>query len=113
MSELKNADHIVIGSPVYNFSIPAALKARVDLIARAGLTFRYSDNGPIDLLENKKATIVMASGGVPIGSEMDMTSNYLKFALRKMSQKGSGIILTLYWFRLALKFIPKLIRIEY
>lgn len=81
VAELENADHIVIASPIYNFSIPATLKAWIDLIARVGLTFRYTENGPVGLLENKKATIVMASGGVPIGSEMDMASNYLKFAL--------------------------------
>ncbi len=81
VAELESADHIVIASPIYNFSIPATLKAWIDLIARAGLTFRYTENGPVGLLKNKKATIVMASGGVPIGSEMDMASGYLKFAL--------------------------------
>ena len=81
VAELENSDHIVIASPVYNFSIPASLKAWIDLIARAGLTFHYTKNGPEGLLNNKKATIVMASGGVPIGSEMDMASKYLKFAL--------------------------------
>ncbi len=81
VAELENANHIVIASPIYNFSIPATLKAWIDLIARAGLTFSYTDNGPVGLLKNKKATVVMASGGVPIGSEMDMASNYLKFAL--------------------------------
>ena len=81
VAELENADHIVIASPIYNFSIPATLKAWIDLIARAGITFRYTENGPVGLLTNKKATIVMASGGVPIGSDMDMASGYLKFAL--------------------------------
>lgn len=81
VAELQDADHIVIASPIYNFSIPATLKAWIDLIARAGLTFRYTEDGPIGLLENKKATVVMASGGVPIGSEMDMASTYLKLAL--------------------------------
>ena len=81
VTELENADHIVIASPIYNFSIPATLKAWIDLIARAGRTFHYTDTGPVGLLKNKKATIVMASGGVPIGSEMDMASNYLKLAL--------------------------------
>ena len=81
VAELESADHIVIASPIYNFSIPATLKAWIDLIARAGRTFHYTDAGPVGLLKNKKATIVMASGGVPIGSEMDMASNYLKLAL--------------------------------
>ncbi|VAW46270.1 FMN-dependent NADH-azoreductase [hydrothermal vent metagenome] len=81
VAELKKSDYIVMATPIYNFSIPAVLKAWIDLIARAGLTFRYTENGPVGLLENKKAIVVMASGGVPIGSEMDMASGYLKFVL--------------------------------
>lgn len=81
VAELKNADHIVIASPIYNFSIPASLKSWVDMIARAGLTFKYTEKGPVGLLENKKATIVIASGGVPVGSEMDMATSYLKLVL--------------------------------
>ena len=53
------------------------LKAWVDLVARARLTFRYTENGPEGLLENKTAYLVMASGGVPIGSEMDLATKYL------------------------------------
>ena len=78
VEELQTAEKIVIASPVYNFSIPAVLKAWVDLIARARLTFRYTDNGPEGLLKGKKAYLVMASGGVPIGSEMDLATKYLK-----------------------------------
>lgn len=81
VAELKKSDYIVMATPIYNFSIPAVLKAWIDLIARAGLTFSYTENGPVGLLENKKAIVVMASGGVPIGSEMDMASGYLKFVL--------------------------------
>lgn len=81
VAELKNADHIVIASPIYNFSIPASLKSWVDMIARAGQTFNYTENGPIGLLKDKKATIVIASGGVPVGSEMDMATSYLKLVL--------------------------------
>jgi len=77
VAELQQADHIVIASPIYNFGIPAVLKAWVDLVARARLTFKYTENGPVGLLEGKKATVVMASGGVPIGSEMDTASKYL------------------------------------
>ena len=81
VGELQRAEHIVIASPIYNFSIPAVLKAWVDQIARAKLTFHYTDTGPVGLLANKKATVIMASGGVPIGSEMDMASPYIKQAL--------------------------------
>jgi len=77
VSELQQAEKIVIASPIYNFSIPAVLKAWVDLVARARLTFQYTDNGPEGLLTGKTAYLVMASGGVPIGSEMDLATKYL------------------------------------
>jgi FMN-dependent NADH-azoreductase len=81
IAELQAADHIVIGSPIYNFNIPAVLKAWIDMIARAKVTFEYSENGPVGLLKNKKAYIAIASGGVPIGSEMDFSYKYLKHVL--------------------------------
>lgn len=81
VGELKAADTIVIGVPVYNFGIPASLKAWVDLVARARETFRYSENGPVGLLDGKKAYILLASGGTPVGSDVDFASNYLKFIL--------------------------------
>lgn len=81
ISELQEADHIVIGAPIYNFSIPAVLKAWIDMVARAQVTFKYSEKGPVGLLTGKKAYIAMASGGVPIGSAMDYASNYLKHVL--------------------------------
>lgn len=82
INEVKAADVIVLGVPVYNFSIPATLKAWIDLVARARETFRYTENGPVGLLENKKVYLVMASGGVPLESEMDFASNYLKFFMQ-------------------------------
>ncbi len=81
VSELQDAQHIVIGVPMYNFNMPAVLKAWIDLIARARLTFQYTENGPEGLLKDKKVYLVLASGGVPIGSEMDFASNYLKHVL--------------------------------
>ncbi|MBV1908069.1 MAG: NAD(P)H-dependent oxidoreductase [Kangiellaceae bacterium] len=77
VGELQRAEKVIISSPIYNFNIPAVLKAWVDLVARARLTFRYTDSGPVGLLENKTAYLVMASGGVPIGSEMDLATKYL------------------------------------
>ncbi len=82
VKELQHADHIVIASPVYNFSVPAVLKAWIDLVARARLTFQYTENGPQGLLTGKKAYLVMASGGVPIGSEMDFATRYLQQVMR-------------------------------
>ena len=81
IEELRAADTIVIGVPVYNFSIPAALKAWIDLIARARETFRYSEEGPVGLLEGKRAILVYTSGGVAEGSEADFATPYLRFIL--------------------------------
>jgi len=78
VQELKAADTIVIGVPIYNFSVPASLKAWVDLVARAGLTFKYTENGPQGLLEGKRAILAVASGGTKVGSEIDFGSGYLK-----------------------------------
>lgn len=78
VDEIIQADYLVIGSPIYNFSIPAVLKAWVDQIARARLTFKYTETGPVGLMTGKKAILVMASGGVPIGSAMDFATPYLK-----------------------------------
>ncbi len=81
VAELTSADTIVISTPIYNFGIPATLKAWVDMIARAGITFRYSENGPVGLLEGKRAIILVASGGTPVGSPIDFATPYLKQAL--------------------------------
>ena len=81
IAELEAADTIVIGVPVYNFTIPAALKAWVDLIARARRTFRYTEAGPEGLLKGKKAYLVVASGGVPVGSDYDFATGYLRHVL--------------------------------
>jgi FMN-dependent NADH-azoreductase len=81
VAELKQADVVIIGTPIYNFGIPASLKAWVDMIARARLTFRYTENGPEGLLQGKKAYVVVASGGVPVGSSVDFATPYLRQAL--------------------------------
>jgi len=77
VEELKAADTIVIGLPVYNFSVPASLKAWIDLTARAGLTFEYSENGPRGLLQDKRVVIAFASGGTALGSDIDFASGYI------------------------------------
>ena len=81
IAELKAADTIVIGAPIYNFGIPAVLKAWVDLIARAGATFSYTESGPKGLLDGKRSIIAVASGGTPVGSDMDFASGYLKHVM--------------------------------
>ncbi|MDH3429090.1 MAG: NAD(P)H-dependent oxidoreductase [Gammaproteobacteria bacterium] len=81
IAELQDADVIVMGVPIYNFGVPAALKAWIDMIARARVTFRYTEHGPQGLLQGKKAYIVIASGGVAVGSKLDFATPYLRHAL--------------------------------
>ena len=81
MNELKDADTVVIGTPIYNFHVPAALKAWIDMVARARETFRYTENGPEGLLSGKKVYVVVTSGGTVLGSEADFITNWLTFVL--------------------------------
>lgn len=82
VAELQRADVIVIGAPIYNFGVPASLKAWVDMIARARLTFQYTAQGAEGLLKGKKAYVVVASGGVPVDSPVDFATPYLRQALK-------------------------------
>lgn len=81
IDELNRADTLVIGLPVYNFGVPAAFKAWVDQVARAGITFQYTENGPEGLLQGKRAVVVYASGGVPMGSAVDFASGFVRQVL--------------------------------
>lgn len=81
IAELKQAGTIVIGTPIYNFSVPSTLKAWIDLVARAGVTFSYSEAGPKGLLEGKRAIIAVASGGTQAGSDIDFATTYLRHVL--------------------------------
>lgn len=79
IAELEAADIIIVGSPLYNFGVSSAIKAWMDVVARAGRTFSYSDTGqPIGHLQEKKAYVVTASGGVPLGSDMDFGTPHLR-----------------------------------
>ena len=78
IAELQWADHIVLTTPMYNFGIPATLKAWIDLVCRAGVTFRYGPNGPEGLLTDKRIDIVITTGGAPLRSPVDFVSGYLK-----------------------------------
>lgn len=81
VKELQKTDVIVIGTPIYNFGVPASLKAWIDLVARAGVTFRYTEHGPVGLLQNKKVILAIASGGTAVGSNIDFASSYLRHVL--------------------------------
>ncbi len=81
IDELKSADIIVIGLPMYNFGIPSTLKAYFDYIARSGLTFRYTEKGSEGLLTGKKAYIFAARGGLYAGTPLDSQTEYMKHFL--------------------------------
>lgn len=78
INELKQADILVLGMPMYNFGIPSALKAYIDHIARAGVTFKYTDQGSVGLLTGKKALIFAARGGAYLGTAKDTQSAYIR-----------------------------------
>ncbi len=82
IAEIKSADIILIGMPMYNFGMPAALKAWIDLIARPKVTFAYTADGPIGLVTGKKAIVAVASGGVPVGAPMDFATPHMSHVLR-------------------------------
>lgn len=64
LAELQAADIVVIGAPMYNFSVPSTLKAWLDHVAKSGVTFKYTEQGLVGLLQGKRAIVVTASGGV-------------------------------------------------
>lgn len=82
IDELRSAQTIVIGLPMYNFGIPLTLKAYFDHIARSGVTFRYTTTGPVGLLTGKKAYVFAARGGHYAGTPLDTQTNYLRDFLR-------------------------------
>ncbi|TRD12281.1 FMN-dependent NADH-azoreductase [Erythrobacter insulae] len=92
IEELMAADTVVFATPIYNFSVPATVKAWADLVARAGTTFEYTPTGPAGLLEGKKAYITVASGGTPVGSDMDFATSWLKFFLGFLGIKDVQVI---------------------
>ncbi len=82
VKELKESDIIIISAPIYNYGPPATLKAWSDLAARVGETFRFKPNGRREgLLKNKKAYLVITSGGTKLNSNEDFLTPWLKFIL--------------------------------
>jgi FMN-dependent NADH-azoreductase len=78
IDELRRADTIVLGLPMYNFGVPSALKAYFDHIGRAGVTFKYTDKGPVGLLTGKKAYVIATRGGNYIGTSWDTQTAYVR-----------------------------------
>lgn len=81
IAEVKEADTLLISMPIYNYNVPASLKAWVDMIARAGITFRYTETGAIGLLENKRVILVVATGGTEVGGDIDFATPWLRYVL--------------------------------
>jgi FMN-dependent NADH-azoreductase len=81
VNEIQSCDVVVIGAAVYNFGIPGVLKLWIDMVARVGLTFKYTATGPQGLCEGKKAFVVLSSGGTSMGAPNDWNSPYLKYIL--------------------------------
>src|SRR4029078_8091628 len=78
IDELRGADVIALGLPMYNFGVPSTLKAYFDHVARAGLTFRYTANGPEGLLKGKKAYVFATRGGLYAGTPRDTETAYVR-----------------------------------
>ncbi|EKO3409198.1 FMN-dependent NADH-azoreductase [Vibrio fluvialis] len=81
IAEVKAADTLVIAAPMYNFTIPTQLKNWFDLIARAGVTFKYTEAGVQGLIEGKKAVVITTRGGIHKDSATDNVTPYLKTIL--------------------------------
>lgn len=80
-AELLAADVLVLAAPMYNFAIPSTLKAWLDHVLRAGVTFQYTAQGPQGLLQGKRAVVLTARGGVHAGGPLDQQEPYLRQAL--------------------------------
>lgn len=81
IEEIHDADTLVIGAPMYNFAIPTQLKNWFDLICRAGKTFKYTESGPVGLLDRKQVIIVTTRGGLHQGKVSDVMTSHLKVVL--------------------------------
>ncbi|USD66458.1 FMN-dependent NADH-azoreductase [Vibrio sp. SCSIO 43136] len=81
VEEVKQADTLIIAAPMYNFTVPTQLKNWIDLIARAGVTFSYTEQGPKGLLEGKKAIVVTTRGGIHKDAATDIIKPYLQTVL--------------------------------
>ncbi|HFQ4899457.1 TPA: FMN-dependent NADH-azoreductase [Vibrio vulnificus] len=81
IAEIKHTDTLIIAAPMYNFTVPTQLKNWIDLIARAGVTFTYTEQGPKGLIEGKKAVVVTTRGGIHKDAASDIITPYLKTVL--------------------------------
>ncbi|MEM1036643.1 MAG: NAD(P)H-dependent oxidoreductase [Pseudomonadota bacterium] len=92
IAEIEAADTLVLAVPIYNFGVAAAFKAWIDQVARAGKTFKYTENGPVGLLEDKQAYVVITSGGTEANSAIDFATPYLRHVLGFIGIKEVNVI---------------------
>ena len=92
VAELQAADDLVIATPIYNFSVPAALKAWIDLICREKITFIYENDRARGLLANKRATVIITSGGTIADTDVDYASNYIQHILEFIGIQDVSVI---------------------
>jgi len=91
IAELQAADILLLTTPIYNFSIPGALKAYIDQVCRPGLTFRYTENGPEGLLRCR-AYVIVTSAGTSIDSDVDFATPYLQHVLGFMGIENVTVV---------------------
>lgn len=88
IDEVRNASSLVVGVPVYNFTVPAVLKQWIDYVLQPGVTFKYESGSPVGLCDNiSNVYIVTASGGTKVGGEMDFASSYFDFICQFIGAK--------------------------
>src|SRR5204862_2735422 len=81
IAEVREADVLVLGLPMYNFGVPSQFKAWLDHIGRAGITFKYTEKGPVGLLTGKKAYVFATRGGIYAGTPRDTQTDYVRLFL--------------------------------
>lgn len=78
IAELKIADEVVIGLPMYNFTVPSTFKTWMDYVARAGVTFQYTESGPVGLLEDRRVVVIATRGGHYAGTPADTQTGLVR-----------------------------------
>jgi len=92
IAELKNADYLVIAAPLYNYGMPATLKTWVDLVTRAGATFKYSEKGPESLLKITKAAVITTTGATPIGQAPEFMTPHSRAVIELIAGVEASVI---------------------
>lgn len=92
IAELREADEVIIGVPMYNFGVPTQMKAYFDLIARAGVTFKYTEQGPVGLIESKPVYLLATRGGLYRDSGQDFQIPFVQQFLGFIGLHSSQVV---------------------